>query len=64
LDHIKNTGCNTMDSRDLRDNFKDIQKFMDAENIDGSKTGSKKQIQNNRDLRDNFKNIRGFTNQE
>lgn len=56
MDNMKNNEQNKNDVRALRDNFKDIKKFMDDENH-GNKCTDGNQEQKNRDLRDNFKNI-------
>jgi len=56
LDNSKNNEQNNQDSRTLRDNFKNIEEFMEAQSY-GNKDSDEVQIQKNRDLRDNFKNI-------
>lgn len=61
MNNIKNSEQNSLDSRSLRDNFKNIKEFMDAENFDGGKSDAA-QEQKNRDLRDNFKHIQEFKN--
>lgn len=58
MNNFKNSEQNSLDSRSLRDNFKNIKKFMDAENFDSS--NKEDQTASNKDLRDNFKNIQGF----
>lgn len=61
LDNFKNNEQNNQDNRILRDNFKDIEEFMDAQNY-GNKNADEAQIQSNRDMRDNFRNIQEFMN--
>ena len=61
MDNFKNNEQNNQDIRALRDNFKNIEEFMGAQNY-GNKDTDEDQIQNNRDLRDNFKNIQEFMN--
>ena len=59
MNNFKDSEQNSLDSRSVRDNFKNIKKFMDAENFDSS-SSNQDQTKNNKDLRDNFKNIQGF----
>lgn len=61
MDNFKKNEQNNEDSRVLRDNFNDIEEFMDAQNYE-NKNADEAQIQSNRDLRDNFKNIQEFMN--
>ena len=56
MDKFKKNEQNSHDNRILRDNFKDIDEFMEAQNF-GNKETDETQAQSNRDLRDNFKNI-------
>lgn len=62
MNNIKNSEQNSLDSRSLRDNFKNIKEFMDAENMDGGKSEEAQNENRNRDLRDNFKHIQEFMN--
>lgn len=61
MDNFKKNEQNNKDSRVLRDNFKDIEEFMDTQNY-GNKSAEEAQIQSNRDMRDNFKSIQEFMN--
>lgn len=59
MDNFKNDAQNKQDSRELRDNFKNIQEFMNAQGYEYKDTDDE-QMQQNRDLRDNFKNVQEF----
>lgn len=59
MDKFKKSEQNNQDNRVLRDNFKDIDEFMETQNY-GNKGIEEAQLQSNRDLRDNFKNIQEF----
>lgn len=59
MDNFKNDAQNKQDSRELRDNFKNIQEFMNAQGYE-YKGANDDQMQQNRDLRDNFKDIQEF----
>lgn len=61
MDKFKKNEQNSQDNRILRDNFKDIDEFMETQNI-GNKETDEAQAQRNRDLRDNFKNIHRHPN--
>ena len=60
MDNFKNNEYNK--ERELRDNLKDIHRFMDAR--DYSDHSYDMQVESNRDLRDNFKNIQSFMDAE
>lgn len=62
MNNNKNSEQNSLDSRSLRDNFKNIKEFIDAENFDGGKSDEVLQENKNRDMRDNFKHIQEFMN--
>ena len=61
MDHIRNDEQKSDSSKDLRDNFKNIQEFMNAQNYDRENlketSGS-----DDTESRDNFKNIQKFMN--
>ncbi len=63
MDNFIKNDQNNKDSRALRDNFKNIKEFMNAQSY-GNKERDEEQMQNNRDLRDNFKNIKEFMNHQ
>lgn len=62
MNNIKNSEQNSFDSRSVRDNFKNIKEFMEAENFDGGKSDEAQKEKESRDLRDNFKHIQDFMN--
>lgn len=60
MDNFSNKEQNN--ERELRDNFEDIHRFMDAR--DYGDHSYDMQVESNKDLRDNFKNIKKFMNAE
>lgn len=60
MDNFNNNAKNN--NKEIRDNFKDIYRFMDAR--DYGDHSYDMQVENNKDLRDNFKNIQDFMNAE
>lgn len=63
MDNFRNSEQNNQNSRELRDNFKNIEEFMNSQSY-GNKDNEEKQLQQNRDMRDNFKNIKEFMNKQ
>lgn len=60
MNNFRNDEQNKQDSRELRDNFKNIRTFMSSQDL-GSEDEKEEQMRKNRDLRDNFKDMPEFT---
>lgn len=60
MNNFRNDEQNKQDSRELRDNFKNIRAFMSSQDFE-SENEKQEQVRKNRDLRDNFKDIPEFT---
>lgn len=59
MNNFRNDEQNKQDSRELRDNFKNIRAFMSSQDFEGENE-EQEQMRKNKDLRDNFKDIPEF----